>query len=291
MKKFQSAPYWLVMPVALLSLLFIAGIVNGLVQSFGIIPSLGLNTPTFQYYIEIFNRQDLLASMGISLFIAVVSSVLAAVLGVFLSAVLVASGMAKGKMLSLLKVPILIPHTVVALFVIALFSQNGLLARGAYALGWIHTQDAFPSLLYMNNGLGVILAYVWKEVPFIAIFVLTIMANISSTLGEAAGNLGASPWKTFIHVTLPLSMPAIKNSFLIVFAYSLGAYELPYLLGSTTPKALPVQAFIEYTHPDLRHRPYAMALNSILFFISLGLTLLYYRLFQREGKRRGDTHE
>ena len=59
-------------------------------------------------------------------------------------------------------------------------------------------------------------------------------------------------------------MPAIKKAFLIILAFSFGAYELPFLLGPTLPKALPVQAYIEYLSPDLLNRPYAMALNGLI---------------------------
>ena len=285
MKKFKFAPYLLNLPLALLSLIFIVGIVNGLLQSFGLIPALGLYEFTFKYYYEVFSRSDLLASFGLSLYISLASSLLAAIFGVLLSLLLVMTGKAKGKTLNLVKIPIIIPHIVVAFFVITIFSQNGLLARIMYSLGLISAQADFPALLYTDNAFGIILAYLWKEIPFVAFFVITIMANISSTLGEAAKNLGASQWQTFWHVTLPLCMPSIKNAFLIIFAFSLGAYELPYLLGATMPKALPVQAFIEYTHPDLLHRPYAMALNGIMFFISLIIVVLYYRLLQQNTRK------
>ncbi|NLP44262.1 MAG: ABC transporter permease subunit [Peptococcaceae bacterium] len=285
MKKFKFAPYLLNLPLALLSLIFIVGIVNGLLQSFGLIPALGLYEFTFKYYYEVFSRSDLLASIGLSLYISLASSLLAAIFGVLLSLLLVMTGKAKGKTLNLVKIPIIIPHIVVAFFVITIFSQNGLLARIMYSLGLISAQADFPALLYTDNAFGIILAYLWKEIPFVAFFVITIMANISSTLGEAAKNLGASQWQTFWHVTLPLCMPSIKNAFLIIFAFSLGAYELPYLLGATMPKALPVQAFIEYTHPDLLHRPYAMALNGIMFFISLIIVVLYYRLLQQNTRK------
>lgn len=285
MKKFKFAPYLLNLPLALLSLIFIVGIVNGLLQSFGLIPALGLYEFTFKYYYEVFSRSDLLASIGLSLYISLASSLLAAIFGVLLSLLLVMTGKAKGKTLHLVKIPIIIPHIVVAFFVITIFSQNGLLARIMYSLGLISAQADFPALLYTDNAFGIILAYLWKEIPFVAFFVITIMANISSTLGEAAKNLGASQWQTFWHVTLPLCMPSIKNAFLIIFAFSLGAYELPYLLGATMPKALPVQAFIEYTHPDLLHRPYAMALNGIMFFISLIIVVLYYRLLQQNTRK------
>ncbi|UWG97057.1 ABC transporter permease subunit [Dehalobacter sp. DCM] len=273
-------PFLLLLPVIVLSLLFVIGILNGLIQSFGIMPSLGLTVPTLKYYSEIFSRPDLLSAIGMSLYITLLSSIGAVVLGVFICALLVMSGKAKGRTLQLIKIPIAIPHTVVALFVILIFAQSGLLARVFYHLDIIASQDAFPALLYARNGLGIILAYIWKEVPFVVFFVVSIMANINTSLGEAAQNLGASRWRTFIDITLPLCMPSIKNAFLIIFAFSLGAYELPFLLGSTVPRALPVQAYIEYTHPDLLHRPYAMALNGILFIISFIIAFLYYRLLQ-----------
>jgi putative spermidine/putrescine transport system permease protein len=199
-----------------------------------------------------------------------------------LCAALVMGGLAKGKVGQILKLPIMIPHTVVALFVISLFTQSGLCARLLYALGLIGGQESFPSILYTSNGIGIILAYLWKEIPFVAFYVISIMSSISATLGEAAQNLGASKWRAFVSITLPLCMPAIKNAFLIVFTFSLGAYELPYLLGATTPRALPIQAFVEYTNPDLLHRPYAMAMNGVVFMISFIAALLYYRILQRD---------
>ena len=57
---------------------------------------------------------------------------------------------------------------------------------------------------------------------------------------------------------------------------------MPLLLGSTLPKALPVQAYLEYTHPDLRHRPYAMAMNGFILLVSLLLALVYAWLLRRK---------
>lgn len=282
MNKAKLTPYLLVLPVTLISLVFLLGILNGLLQSFGIIPSLGLYTPTLRYYQEIFFRQELISSIGMSLYITFVSSIGAVMLGILLCTVLVMSGKTKGKTMQIVKLPLAIPHTVVALFIIQIFSQTGLLSRTLYALGILDTPNSFPALLYTDNGIGIILAYLWKEIPFVAFFVISIMSNISTTLGETAENLGASKWRTFFDITLPLCMPAIKNAFLIIFAFTLGAYELPFLLGATVPRTLPVQAFIEYTHPDMLHRPYAMALNGLLFFISFVIVLLYYRLLQKD---------
>ena len=113
------------------------------------------------------------------------------------------------------------------------------------------------------------------------------MAGISDTLGEAAENLGASPARSFFHITLPLSLPAITNAFLIIFVFAFGGYELPFLLGVTLPKALPVQAYIAYSSPDLLQRPYAMAMNGIILLLSLGMALLYHVLTQKLIRRTG----
>ncbi len=270
-----------------LGILFLLGIGNALVQSFGYIPSFDMTDFTLRYYKEIIQKSIFMNSIRVSFVIALVSSVLATVFGVLLCAVLVYTGNTRGKTLQIIKLPILIPHTVVALFVITFFSQNGLLARIMYGLGLIHTQSDFPLLLYSTNNAGIIIAYLWKEIPFVAYFVLALMSSVNTTLGEAAENLGASKIRAFFQITLPMCMPAVKKAFLIIFAFSFGAYELPFLLGPTLPKALPVQAYVEYIHPDLRHRPYAMAMNSILLIITLVMTAIYYWLTRKNINQIG----
>ncbi|ATW26139.1 ABC transporter permease [Candidatus Formimonas warabiya] len=287
----QWTPYLLLLPILVLGFLFFLGIGNALIQSLGYIPAFDMTDFTLQYYQEAFQEPTLLASIRVSLVIALVSSVLATIFGVLLCAALVLNGKVGGKILQVIKLPILIPHMVVALFVIMFFSQNGLLARILYALNLLHVQGDFPALLFSTNNTGIIIAYLWKEVPFVAYFVLALMASINTTLGEAAENLGASGIKSFFYVTLPLSMPAVHKAFLIIFAFSFGAYELPFLLGATLPKALPVQAYIEYIDPDLRHRSYAMAMNGVMLLITLAISAVYYLLSGKTNQTSGDRNE
>ena len=63
---------------------------------------------------------------------------------------------------------------------------------------------------------------------------------------------------------------------------------LPLLLGATSPKALPILAYIQYIHPDLRHRPYAMALNGIIIMISLLCAVAYFILMKKNIKGLSD---
>lgn len=286
----KKTPYILIMPIVLLGVLFIFGVLNGIVQSFGYIPAFDLTNITLDYYIEILNNPTFLDSLKVSLQISIISSVLAVVLGTILTAALVYTGHTEGKVIQVIKLAILIPHTIVALFTISVLSQNGLIARLFYHLGLINVQGDFPLLLYTKNNFGIILGYIWKEVPFVAYFSLALMSSINNTLGEASENLGASKLKSFFYITLPLSMPAIRKAFLIILTFSFGAYDLPFLLGATMPKALPVQAHIEYIHPDLRHRPYAMAMNGLILIIAWTIAGIYYLITKRK-KTKGDIHE
>lgn len=280
----KMAPYLLSVPQILLGMLFLTGLITGITQSLGVIPVFGLEEATLDYYKEIFAKPDMLRSVSYSLYIAFASAGLSTVAGVLICMALVSAGKTKGTMMRVVQIPIVVPHVVVAIFVINILSQNGLLARVAYMLGLISEQQDFPMLIYDPGGIGVILAYLWKEIPFIIYFVIGLMASIDGRLGEAAVNLGAGRLASFVRVTLPLCMPSILSGFLIIFVFALGAYELPALLGATAPKALPVLAYIQYTHPDLKNRPYAMALNGIIIAISLLSAVVYFLLVKKNSQ-------
>ncbi len=283
MKK-KLMPYLLLAPQILVTVLFMIGLITGITQSLGVIPAFGLKEPTLSYYKEVLSRPDMVKSVLYSLKIALLSAALATAAGVFFCGVLVMRKKTEGILMGIIKLPIIVPHVVAALFIINIFSRNGILARAAYALGMIQEQQQFPMFIYDAHGIGIIMAYLWKEVPFIIYFVIALMANINGKLGEAAINLGAGQWTVFWKVTLPLCRNTIISGFLIIFVFVLGAYELPLLLGATPPKALPVLAYQQYIHPDLRNRPYAMALNGIIIVISLISALIYFLLMRKNVK-------
>ena len=284
MKK-KLTPYLLLIPQIILTILLLAGLVTGITQSLGVVPAFGLEKPTLAYYKEILSRPDILESVLYSLKTALVSALVATAAGSVICSIFVMAGKTRGAMIRVIQLPVIVPHVVAALFMINIFSQNGILARIAWMLGLIEEQQQFPLLIYDSWGIGVILAYIWKEIPFIIYFVIPLMANINGSLGEAAVNLGAGKWKAFWKVTLPLCKNTIFSGFLIIFVFALGAYETPLLLGATTPKALPILAYQQYIHPDLTHRPYAMALNGLIMVISLISAVAYFKLMQKNTRQ------
>lgn len=286
MRKKRTA-YLLLLPLTGVTALALLACGSVLTQSLGVVPAFGLTEPTLDYYREALTDPAFFSALGVSLRTALLSALAAAVLGTVLCGSLVRLGRDRGPMAYLIRLPILTPHAVTALFAILLLSQTGLLARWAWALGLLSEPGEFPQLLFTPGYGGTILAYLWKEIPFVAYFTLALMAGVSRTLGEAAENLGASPLGAFLTVTLPLSLPAVSQAFLIIFLFAFGGYELPLLLGATLPKALPVYAHLAYMHPDLRQRPAAMALYGLILLLSAAMAALYGLLTRRLLRRVG----
>ncbi len=287
--KQKITPIILLLPFLAVTGLVLASVWNILIQSLGYIPAFGLTQPVLDYYVQVFSRPDFLSAVGVSLKIALWSACLATVFGVLVSMAMIKCRKTTGGMLYMLRLPILVPHAVVAVFVIQIFSQTGLLARAAFGIGLIDDYAAFPQLLYTPGYWGAIAAYLWKEIPFVAYFVLAFMSGISDSLGEAAENLGASPWGSFLEVTLPLSLPVISRAFLIIFIFAFGGYELPLLLGSTLPKTLTVQTHLVYMSPDLLQRPLAMAMNGVVLLLSAVMALVYSMAICRLHRKWGGT--
>lgn len=279
--KEKLKPYILLSPLLIiLVLIFISGIVMAFMQSLGYFPAVGLEELTLKYYKEILTNNSFLDALKFSLYTSFVSSIISVIFGVLLAFSIYRIKGKKNHIESLYRVPVIVPHLISVLLVYTMLSQTGVLARILYGLGLIGDQAQF-SLLYNRNGIGIIVAYVWKEIPFIALTTYAVLNRMSTKLYDAAKNLGANGVQAFFHIILPLILPTILSSFIIVFAFSFGAYEVPLLLGPTYPKALPVQAYIEYSNPMFENRPYAMSMNIIIATISLFFAWLYVKLFER----------
>ena len=272
-------PYILILPVMIVIVgIFVSGIIMGFLQSLGKFKAIGLTDFTFKYYREVLGSRDFISSLGFSIYTALVSSFISIVLGVLL-AYSIFKTKSKLGIEQVYKLPVAVPHIISVLLMYNILSQSGILPRILYMLGIITEQTDFPSLLYEKNGVGIILSYMWKEIPFVAMTTYAILNNLSYKLTEAAKNLGANDRQVFRHILLPLIAPTVFSTFIIIFAFSFGAYEVPLLLGPTSPQALPVKAFVEYSNPDLLNRPYAMVINMILTFVSLIFVWLYHKSF------------
>jgi len=87
-------------------------------------------------------------------------------------------------------------------------------------------------LLYSRFAVMLVLAYVW--IPFVALPIFVSLESLDRRLLEAAADLGASRWRAFLRVTLPLSLPGIMAGFLFVFIPTVGEFVTPSLVGGTS---------------------------------------------------------
>ncbi len=279
-------PYLLIAPAALL-LLFImgVGICTCILQSLGYFPLIGLDNITFDYYKEILSNQQLINSLMLSLKTSIISSIIATIIGILLAYLMTKSRVSKLRYF-LLNLPIIVPHIIVVMLAFAVFSKTGIIARMLYNLNLINDSREFVSLVNDKAGIGIIIVYIYKGMPFIAITVYNILKSLDVKLEDVALNLGANKFQVLKLVIMPQIMPTILSSFIVIFAFSFGSFEVPYLIGATNPKALPVNAYINYINTDLAQRPLSMAMNSILTGISFILLILYNLIFTKLKKNK-----
>ncbi len=262
--------------------LFAGGLFTAVVQSLGYMPAIGQTDLGLDAYREVLTGEDFLDSLALTFYVAGASTGIATVLAVLAALALRRSS---GRVSSVVfQLPITIPHLVAAIGIALVVSQTGLGARLATVLGLIGEPKDFPALLYDEYSVGIILTYVWKEVPFIALVVLASLRGVAADLEDVARTLGASAWQRFWFVVFPVISPAVVAASLIVFAFTFGAFEVPYLLGKTYPTILPVMAYNEYRDIDLTARPVAMAINVLITLITAAFAAAYLRLARDLGR-------
>ncbi|MBA3793935.1 MAG: ABC transporter permease subunit [Rubrobacter sp.] len=269
--------------LVVIGVLFAGGLVVAFVQSLGYVPAIGMTDLTLNAYREILSDEDFFDSLVLTLYVSGVSTGVATVLAVVAALALRRSS---GRVSAVVfQLPITIPHLVAAVGIALIVGQTGLGARLAALLGLVGEPGDFPALLYDEYSVGIILTYVWKEVPFIALVVLASLRGVASELEDVARTLGAGAWQRFWYVVFPVISPSVVAASLLVFAFTFGAFEVPYLLGKSYPTILPVMAYNEYRDIDLSARPTAMAINVLIALITGAVAALYLRLARNLGRR------
>jgi len=259
----------------LLTLLLGASLLYGLMQSLGYLTVIGEKELSLTAYKNLLTSQgtagrEFWVSLGFSLWVSIASTVLSAIGALFLATLL--NRRPSNFDTFALNWNLAFPHLVWGVFMLLLLLQSGLLARWAGALGIIQTPADFPVLVRDRYGIGIILTYLGKEIPFLTLLILALLRTQSDGYLLVAQNLGANAWQRFRFVTLPLVRPALVSGSLLVFAYIFGAYEVPALLGVRYPRTLPVLALESFTNPDLRARAEGMAISLIIAIIVLTIT-------------------
>ena len=266
--------------------LFGGGLVLGLIQSLAPLPTAGADVLTVEHFANVLSDPDFLHSLMLTLYVSATSTAIAAAFSIILALVLVSIAKKYRLLHFIFQIPLTVPHLVIAVAVVFMLSPTGFFSRLAVKFGLIDSSAAFPLLINDRWGVGIILAYVWKEVPFITLMILAVLRHTGVELLEVGRTLKAGPWQRFRYITLPTISPSLGAACLIVFAYSFGAFEVPFLLGQSYPMMLPVWAYKNYSDVDLLARPEGIATGIIIAGVIIVAIVLSQTLIQA-ARRRG----
>lgn len=279
---------YLLLGPALLVVVFLfgGGLSIGFIQALGYQPDTGFSALSFHHFTAILTDPDFKLSLGLTFYIALTSTIIAAMISLCL-ALSINRWAANNKLIHfILQVPLAAPHLVIGISMIFLIAPSGLISRLSSLVLGTDMQADFPVFINDTWSVGIILVYIWKEIPFITFMLLSVLKNMGEELLEVGATLKATPIQRFRYITLPIIRPSLSASCCIVFAFTFGAFEIPYLLGQTYPIALPVWAYKNYSDIDLLARPEGIGIGLIIAVIVIFSVLLAERLLSTEWQNR-----
>ncbi len=150
-------------------------------------------------YVTVLSSDIWWTAFGVTMFLTVVGAALELVLGMALAVVMHRTIVGRG----LVRTSALVPYAIVT--VVAAFSWRFAWTQD---LGWL-AGDSAPLTGMWSSIWIIILAEVWKTVPFMALLLMAGLALVPEDLLKAASMDGASPWQRFWRVTVPLIKPSI----------------------------------------------------------------------------------
>ncbi|TBL81326.1 ABC transporter permease [Paenibacillus thalictri] len=184
---------------------------------------------------------------------------------------------ASGKMRGFITFLIISPHLISVVIRnfgwVVILGDKGWINSSLLKLGLI---DKPLKLLY--NELGVVIGLTDSFIVYMILAIATSLYQIDGSLYKASGILGASKLRTFLSVTLPLTLPGIIAGTTLVFSLSMSSFVTPALMGGTSVKVLPVIAY-EKVMAQLNW-PLGAALSFMLLFFTIALVTLFTRLVE-----------
>jgi putative spermidine/putrescine transport system permease protein len=237
-------PYLLLIPGAGYILFFVtSAIMVTLFQSFGLFSITGASRFTFKYW-SILATKEVLDSLLFSLKMGVGSSVGTLLLAFPLALFFRKPAFGKTSLGSLIKIPLFIPALVAAFLILNLISYHGLINE---VLIFLHIIKSPLRMLNDPQGIGVIAIQMWKNLPFVLLILSASLAGIREDVIDAARNLGAGRLAVIKDIYIPLAMPGILVSMILMFIKAFGDFPITSVAGPNYPPSLAVRMHITAT--------------------------------------------
>jgi spermidine/putrescine transport system permease protein len=201
-----------------------------------------------------------------SLWMAVLTTVLCMLLGypVAYTLALKVSGRWKSALLMLVVIPFWTSFLIRTYAWMVILRTEGVVNTTLMALHLVH-----EPLRLLYTPLAVFIGLVYGELPFMILPLYAVLQKLDPILLEAAQDLGADRWHTFLRITLPISMPGLSAGGVLVFIASIGAFITPDLLGGA--RTIMVGSLIQNQFATVRDQPFGSAVAFLLTFVVLVL--------------------
>lgn len=216
--------------------------------------------------------------LALTLFLSLAATLFSVLLSLPLAMLLRKQFWGKGALQFLMMLPIVIPSLVGALGLLILYDRTGWLN---YALV-VGLHIAHPLRIDYTIQ-GIVLFYVWMFFPYGGLVIMSGLGAIDPSLEEAGRVMGASPWRTFRKVVLPLLKPSLAAGAIMVFLQCFGAFSVPLIAGGDYQ---PIAVKIYTVATVFLDWPQASAMAVVMGLIQVVLVLLYRRTNSTAGAPR-----
>ena len=256
------------------------GLGYSLLYSFGIIGILNEGF-TLQNWLTVF-QGEFFNSIIHSVYIALVSTLLSAFLAFFFLGFGKTYWLKKNQYRALF-LPLTIPPIVSAFVIFQLYAGSGLFSRFANQAGLIGSISEFPNLVQDPWAIGIIITHVFLVFPFFLLILLNLYQNEKlDSIESAAKTLGASTTQIFFKLQMPVLLRRIFPMLALYFIFFLGAYEIPLILGQSSPQMISVLIVEKLQRFNLSDIPVAHAMAAWYSLLCLGtITVLFYQYKKR----------
>ena len=175
--------------------------------------------------------------------------------------------------------PLFIPFIVAGQTMRSFLAKNGLLNNTLVTLGIL---DPLQTVSYLDWK-GLVITFVWKQTPFVALLVAGAMASLDRSTIEAARNLGAGRLRILIEIVVPQVRPTLVVGLILSFVTMMSVLSVPLMISGESPTMMTVDmAFRINFYGDYG---VANALGFISYLMTAALAWVYLRRGIREGGR------
>ncbi|MFC5589059.1 ABC transporter permease [Sporosarcina soli] len=279
--KLKLSPHWILLIPGLAMMLFFFIVPLGQIFIISFFESQTDGVFTFENYSRFLSDSHYLKILWRTIWIGFVTALVCLFLGYSLSyGIARAKEMYQNFLLLLVILPLLTSAVVRNFGWMVIMGKKGLINETLLSL---HIISSPIEILY--TPLGVIIAMTHVLLPFMVLVLYPILSSADLNIEHASENLGASPFKTFWLVTIPLSLPGIFAGTLLVFSIAISFYITPALIGG--PK-VPVMATEIYNQTiNLLNWPYASSIAVILLIAVLIIISVYNKALSKVSNQGG----